>query len=155
MPYMLTRLGISQTRHQHPGKLQTKRISLGLLMLALPGCIHLHWKAPVAPPEVAERIQFPVWGKDAATVPGPQLKAIQVAMDDFRPVGKTPAETSDEWARCLQRIENYDAWVKRGDGMTFIHFTPKEDERCGLKPIPVDAGASYAIRDDGMILKRE
>ncbi|PTL85577.1 hypothetical protein DAT35_02350 [Vitiosangium sp. GDMCC 1.1324] len=133
-----------------------KRIGLGLLLIALPGCIHIHRKAPVAKPEVSESIQFPEWGKDAATVTGPQLKAIQIAMDDFRPMGTGPSKNADEWARCLQRIENYDAWVKRGEGgVTFIHFTPKEDERCGLKPGPVDAGASYAISDDGVILKRE
>jgi hypothetical protein len=131
------------------------RIGLGLLMMALTGCIHIHRKASVAPPEVAERIQFPAWGKDAATVIGPQLKALQIAMDDFRPIGTGPSWNTDEWARCLQQIENYDVWIKRGEGMTFIHFTPKEDERCGLKPIPIDVGASYAISDDGVILKRE
>ncbi|HYO58096.1 hypothetical protein [Archangium sp.] len=132
-----------------------KRISLGILMIVLPGCIHIHRKASVAPPEIAERIHFPEWGKDAATVTGPQLKALQIAMDDFRPTGSGPSKNADEWARCLQRIENYDAWVKRGEGVTFIHFTPKEDERCGLAPSPVDVGASYAISDDGVILRRE
>jgi hypothetical protein len=124
-------------------------------MMALSGCIHIHRKAPVAPPEIAERIQFPAWGKDAATVTGPQLKALQIAMDDFRPVGKGSAWNADEWTRCLQRVENYDAWIKRGEGITYIHFTPKEDERCGLKSSPIDVGASYAISDDGVILKRE
>jgi hypothetical protein len=132
-----------------------KQICLRVLMIALPGCIHIHRKAPIAPPEVSERIQFPEWGKDAATVTGPQLRALQIAMDDFRPVGTGPSGNTDEWTRCLQRVESYDAWVKRGEGMTFIHFTPKEDERCGLKPSPVDAGASYAISDEGIILKRE
>ncbi|WNG37349.1 hypothetical protein F0U61_29490 [Archangium violaceum] len=132
-----------------------KQIALGVLMIAFPGCIHIHRKSPVAPPEVAERIQFPDWGKDAVTVSGPQLKALQVAMDDFRPAGTGPSKNADEWAQCLQRIENYDAWIKRGEGATFIHFTPKEDERCGLAPSPVDVGASYAISDDGVILKRE
>ncbi|HEX8437875.1 hypothetical protein [Archangium sp.] len=132
-----------------------KRIGLGILMIGLSGCIHIHRKAPVASPEIAARTQFPEWGKDATTVTGPQLKALQIAMDDFRPVGKGPSNNADAWARCLQRIENYDAWVKRGEGTTFIHFTPKEDERCGLEPLPVDAGASYAINDEGVILKRE
>lgn len=132
-----------------------KRIGLGLMIMALPGCIHIHWKAPLAHPEVAERIQFPEWGKDAATVTGPQLKALQIAMDDFRPTGTLPSWKTDELARCLQRIENHDAWIKRGAGMTFIHFTPKEDERCGLKPSSIDVGASYAISDDGVIIKRE
>lgn len=132
-----------------------KRISLGILMLVLPGCIHIHRKPSIAPPEVAERIQFPEWGKDAATVTGPQLKALQIAMDDFRPAELVPNRNTDELARCLQQIESYDAWLKRGERVTFIHFTPKEDERCGLDPAAVDAGASYAISDEGVILRRE
>ena len=132
-----------------------KKISLGILMIALPGCMHIHREASVAPPEVAERIQFPEWDKDSATVTGSQLKALQVAMDDFRPAGWGPSKNKDDLVRCLQQIENYDAWIKRGDQVTFIHFTPKEDERCGLEPSPVDAGASYAISDEGTILRRE
>ncbi|HEX5751886.1 MAG TPA: hypothetical protein VFZ09_37040 [Archangium sp.] len=132
-----------------------KRISLGILMIALPGCIHIHRKASVAPHEIAERIQFPEWGKDAATVTGPQLKALQIAMDDFRPTGWGPPKNKDALVHCLQQIENYDAWIKRGERVTFVHFTPKEDERCGLEPSPVDAGASYAISDEGVILRRE
>ena len=76
-------------------------------------------------------------------------------MDDFRPIGSSGSTGADEWTHCLSRIENYDAWLKRGDGVTFIHFTPMETERCGLTTGPVDAGASYAIGDDGVILKRE
>jgi hypothetical protein len=132
-----------------------KRISLGILMIFLTGCIHVHQKAPVAPLEIAERTQLPEWGKDAATVTGPQLKALQIAMDDFRPVGTRPPKNADEWSRCLQRIENYDAWLMRGEGMTFIHFTPKENNACEKNPLPVDVGASYAISDEGVILKRE
>ncbi|HYO68600.1 MAG TPA: hypothetical protein VEU33_21215 [Archangium sp.] len=134
-----------------------KRISLGILMIVLPGCIHIHRKASVAPPEVAERIQFPEWDKDSATVTGPELKALQIAMDDFRPakLGLFPSNNTDRLAHCLQQIENYDAWLKRGEKVTFIHFTPKEDERCGLAPALIDVGASYAVSDEGIILRRE
>lgn len=133
-----------------------RRISLGVLALALTGCLHFHRKAPVAPPEVAASIEFPEWSKDAtSTVQGPQLKALQIAMDDFRPPGKKPPSDADALTRCLQRIENYDVWLRRGEQITFIHFTPLEDERCGLEPLLMDAGASYAISDDGVILKRE
>lgn len=132
-----------------------KKIVVGLWVATLSGCIHIHRRATLAPLEVAERIQFPAWGKDSSTVVGPQLKALQVAMDDFRSVGSSASNGSDEWARCLSRIENYDAWLKRGEGMTFIHFTPMESERCGLAASPVDVGASYAVGDNGVILKRE
>ncbi len=133
-----------------------KQLALGATALAFTGCIHIHRDAPVAPPDVAARIQFPGWGKDeTTTVEGPLLKALQIAMDDFRPPGKEPSKSADALTQCLQRLENYDAWLRRGEGMTFIHFTPKEDERCGLEPLLMDAGASYAIGDDGVILKRE
>lgn len=57
--------------------------------------------------------------------------------------------------QCLYRIETYDAWLQRGEKMTFVHFTPREQERCGLRPEVMDPGASYAISDDGVILKRD
>lgn len=128
---------------------------IGVLTLELTGCIHLHRKAPVAPPEVAASIPFPEWGQDATTtIEGPQLKALQIAMDDFRPPGKEPSGDADGLTRCLQRVENYDVWLRRGEKVTFIHFTPQE-ERCGLEPLLMDAGASYAVSDEGVILRRE
>ncbi len=106
--------------------------------------------------QVAAKIQFPEWSQGATTtLTGPQLKALQIAMDDFRAIGTEPSKTDDPYTRCLLKLETYDAWVRSGEGMTFIHFTPKEDERCGLKPNVVDAGISYAVSDDGVILKRE
>lgn len=123
--------------------------------LALSGCIHIHRTAAIAPAEIADRIQFPEWGKNPFTVAGPQLKALQIAMDDFRPLGSGRFNGPDDLARCLQHVENYDVWLTRSPGVTFIHFTPKEDERCGLAPAAVDLGASYAIDDQGVILKRE
>lgn len=110
----------------------------------------------MAPPEVAASIQFPEWSKETTTtLEGPELKALQIAMDDFRPPGKQPPGDAEALTRCLQRIENYDVWLRRGEKMTFVHFTPQEEKRCGLEPLPMDVGASYAIGDDGMILKRE
>lgn len=133
-----------------------RQLGLGILSLVLSGCFHIHREAPLAPPEVAASIQFPDWTPDVTTsITGPQLKALQIAMDDFRPPGKEPSTSADELTRCLQRIENYDAWVRRDEKVTFIHFTPKEDERCGLEPLAMDVGASYAVSDDGVILKRE
>jgi hypothetical protein len=132
-----------------------KKLSLGALLLACAGCFHIHRKPPIAPEQVAATIQFPEWTQDATTtLTGPQLKALQIALDDFRPIG-TSSSTKDAYASCLLKLDTYDAWVRSGEGMTFIHFTPKEDERCGLQPTLVDAGASYAVSDDGVILKRE
>ncbi|MFP2927586.1 hypothetical protein ACLESO_20800 [Pyxidicoccus sp. 3LG] len=88
-------------------------------------------------------------------VEGPQLKALQIATNDFRRPDKDLPKDADAIAKCLHRLDTYDVWLKRGEGMTFIHFTPKEDERCGLDPLPADIGASYAISDDGVILKRQ
>lgn len=121
----------------------------------LDGCIHIHRKAPVAPDEVADRIQFPKWGKESMAIRGPELKALQIALDDFRPIGSKLPGNDDALVRCLERIDSYDVWVNRGEGMTFIHFTPEESERCGLTASAVDIGVSYAVGDDGVILKRE
>lgn len=132
-----------------------RSVVVGLSLLLFSGCIHIHRKAPIAAPEVAERIQFPQWGKSATAVTGSQLKALQIAMDDFRPPGSGSSTHEDALVRCLQKIENYDAWVVRGEGLTFIHFTPEEGERCGLDSNAVDLGVSYAVSDDGIILKRE
>jgi hypothetical protein len=138
------------------GVSEMKNLVLGALLLTCTGCFHIHRKPQVAPEQVAAQIQFPEWSKDATTtLTGPQLKALQIALDDFRPMGTNPSKQDDAYARCLLKLETYDAWVRPGEGMTFIHFTPKEDERCGLQPTLVDAGASYAVSDDGVILKRE
>jgi hypothetical protein len=134
-----------------------KALKLAALLSMTTGCgLHLHRRAPVASPEVAQTIQFPEWRKESSTtVQGPQLRALQIALDDFMPPGRKPPGDADPLTRCLFQLVTYDAWVERGDRVTFIHFTPLEDERCGLKPEAMDPGASYAISDDGVILKRE
>ena len=132
------------------------QVGLVILMATLSGCIHWRPKAPVAPPEVAAGIQFPEWTKETTTsVEGPQLKALQIALEDFMPPGTKPPRKADAMAKCLFRLETYDVWLMRGEGMTFIHFTPRETERCGLQPEVMDPGASYAISDEGVILKRD
>jgi hypothetical protein len=135
---------------------QMKRIGLVMLMATQTGCIHLRPKVRVAPPEVAEQVQFPERTKDTTTtLEGPQLKALQIALEDFMPPGTKPPRNAGAMAQCLFRLDTYDVWLKRGEGMTFIHFTPRETERCGLKPEVMDPGASYAISDEGVILKRD
>jgi len=70
---------------------QMKQVGLVILMATLGGCIHWRPKAPVAPPEVAAGIQFPEWTKETTTsVEGPQLKALQIALEDFMPPGTKP-----------------------------------------------------------------
>ncbi|WP_225411994.1 hypothetical protein [Stigmatella hybrida] len=133
-----------------------KVLALQALLFSCSGCFHVHRKPRVASEQVAAPIQFPEWSQDKTTaLTGPQLKALQIAMDDFKPLGSEASKTDDAWTRCLSRLESYDAWVRGGERVTFIHFTPKEDERCGLQPSLMDAGASYAVSDDGLILKRE
>lgn len=133
-----------------------KTLSPRVLLLACTGCFHLHRKPVVASAEVAAKVQFPEWSQEATTtLTGPQLKALQVALDDFRPLSSGLFKHGDTYTQCLQKIETYDAWVRRGEEMTFIHFTPKEDKWCGLQPTLMDAEANYAISDDGVSLKRE
>ncbi|MDC0712840.1 hypothetical protein POL68_30545 [Stigmatella sp. ncwal1] len=133
-----------------------KALVLQALLLTSTGCFHVHRKPRIASEQVAATIQFPEWSQDkTTTVTGPQLRALQIAMDDFRPLGSEPSKKDDAWTQCLLNLETYDAWVRSGEGVTFIHFTPQEDARCGLQPKLMDAGASYAVSDEGVILKRE
>ncbi len=133
-----------------------KSIILIAMMTTLSGCFLLRPRVPVAPPEVGAGIQFPEWTKETTTtLEGPQLKALQVALEDFMPLGTKPPGDADAMTQCLYRLDTYDVWLKRGEGMTFVHFTPREAERCGLQPEVMDPGASYAISDEGLILKRD
>ena len=68
---------------------------------------------------------------------------------------KAPVAPPEVTAGIQFRIETYDAWLMRGEGMTFIHFTPREAERCGLQPEVMDPGTSSSISDEGGILKRD
>jgi hypothetical protein len=129
-------------------------ITLLLTAAGLGGCVLFRWQAPRAGLEISNAIQIPEWGKELLTIEGSQAKALQIAMQDLLPVGRPIPANTDPYSRCLRQIENYDIWVKRGAGVTYIHFTPRE-ERCGLKPEVVDAGASYVISDAGVILKQE
>jgi hypothetical protein len=128
---------------------------LGIAALFFPGCFHIHRKAATASEQDSRHIQFPKWGKDSMAIRGPELKALQIALDDFRPIGSKLSGNDDALVHCLEKIESYDVWVQRGEGMTFIHFTPEESERCGLTASAVDIGVSYAVGDDGVILKRD
>jgi hypothetical protein len=139
------------------GGLPVRRFGWGVLIVfMLAGCIRARPRAPVAPPEIANSIRFPEWNTDAVTtIEGPQLKALQIALEEFSPPGRKPPKGVDEETRCLLRLDTYDVMIQRGEKMTFIHFTPKEDVRCGFTSRLLDLGASYAISDDGVILKRD
>ena len=44
------------------------------------------------------------------------LKALQIALEDFMPPGTKPPRKADAMAKCLFRIETYDAWLMRVRG---------------------------------------
>ena len=46
----------------------------------------------------------------------PVLKALQIALEDFMPPGTKPPRKADAMAKCLFRIETYDAWLMRVRG---------------------------------------
>ncbi|WP_342378562.1 hypothetical protein NVS55_04150 [Myxococcus stipitatus] len=113
------------------------------------------WRATFAPPEEALKVEFPEWKKEGTIVlDGITLRALQIAAEDFIPVGTTPPEGADAKTICQMRWESFDTWIRRGERVTFIHFSPIW-ERCGVTRPPVDGGADYAISDDGIILRRE
>lgn len=79
------------------------------------------------------------------------LKAIEVAVDEFLPPGSKVQSYDERLEHCLSKRETYDISVLRADGLFFVTLSAKPS-RCGLDEMIVDAGAVYAIDDQGRIL---
>ncbi|ADO68834.1 uncharacterized protein STAUR_1030 [Stigmatella aurantiaca DW4/3-1] len=89
-----------------------RAVAFQAILLMGAGCFHAHKKPRIASEQVAATIQFPEWSQDkTTTVTGPQLRALQIAMDDFRPLGSEPLKKENAWTQCLLKLETYDARV--------------------------------------------
>ena len=85
---------------------------------------------------------------------GAQLKALQVAMDDYRPPGIRPEKLQPPDS-CLARWEYIQTTVLQvSDTLFFVDFTP-DLRGCGPGYLVLDAGATYAVDGQGRILGRE
>ncbi|MBJ6765261.1 hypothetical protein JGU66_31235 [Myxococcaceae bacterium JPH2] len=121
-------------------------LSLGLLS----GCslFQRSTHAPHASREEADRYVFPsvtfeagrttVLGGDVAT-------AIQLAMDDFLPLGRKPPKDATPLQTCLYRRDIYEVMVEpQPDGIILVAIAPHR-ERCDPNDDSNDTGGIYAV----------
>ncbi|HSP78142.1 MAG TPA: hypothetical protein VLQ93_06415, partial [Myxococcaceae bacterium] len=105
-----------------------------------------------APPEEAEKVEFPNSFEKGVRLSGPMMTALQIAMNDFMPPGSKMTGDDERIARCLSRWDTFDTSVLRiSDELYFVSFLPRLS-RCGIDEIVLDAGATYAIDGKGRIL---
>jgi hypothetical protein len=107
-----------------------------------------------ATPEEAAQVRFPHSLEGGSRLTGPQMKALQVAMNDYRPPNLRP-EKLDPPDSCLARWEYIQTTVLQvSETLFFVEFTP-DLRGCGPGYIVLDAGATYALDGQGRILGRE
>jgi len=111
-----------------------------------------HPKAERAPPEEAEKVQFPNSFEPGIHLNGPMMAALKVAIDDFLPTGSKVKGDDERIAQCLSRWETFDTSVLQvSEDLYFVSFLPRLS-RCGIDEIVLDAGSTYAIDGKGRIL---
>lgn len=138
------------------------RTTMGVALLCVPlaGCsllgYHRAKKAPWAGPEEAAAVVFPTTFKEGVHLGGPMMAALEVAMNEFLPVGAEfqSNDPDKRVAQCLSKRSSYDTHVlQAGDDLFFVWFSP-DLSRCGLNEPILDGGAVYAIDGQGRILDR-
>lgn len=73
------------------------------------------------------------------------VTAMQLALDDFRPLDLKPHEGATEEERCLYQRESYDVTAAPGpEGVTFVQITLKP-QLCEKQGPLMDMGATYAV----------
>ncbi|MBZ4421646.1 hypothetical protein [Myxococcus sp. RHSTA-1-4] len=112
-----------------------------------------HDKAERAPPDVAEKVDFPSSYEEGIHLDGPMMAALEVAMKELLPPGVKAQSDDERLARCMVRRDTYDTTIlKKSEDLYFVSFIPNF-ERCGLSDVLImDAGAVYAIDGRGRIL---
>jgi hypothetical protein len=141
-----------------PGKIMRRVFTALLSAGMLSGCSLLGYqripKAERAPPDEARSIRFPDNFDEGAQLTGPMMAALEVAMNDFLPLGsRVKTNDSDKSiAECLSKRSTFDTQVmKASDNLYFVSFSPSL-KRCGIKDYILDGGAVYAIDGKGRIL---
>jgi hypothetical protein len=110
-------------------------------------------KAERAPPEEAEKMDFPDSYEEGIHLDGPTLAALEVAMNEFLPPGTSVKSEDKKLARCLSSRSTYDAAIVQRGKLLFINILPRL-ERCELDSTPMimDAGAVYAVDKQGRVV---
>jgi hypothetical protein len=126
-----------------------KRGLLLSLCLLVPACaLFQRSPRPVhAPPEEAARVRFPLdLPPDAhPTLSGDVVTAMQLALDDFRPLDLKPHPGATEEEICLYQRGSYDVLAAPGaEGVMFVQITLRPNVCEKHDPI-MDMGATYAV----------
>ncbi|RKH18461.1 hypothetical protein D7Y13_07430 [Corallococcus praedator] len=116
------------------------------LLLSACALFHRDSRPAHAPPEEAARVQFPLdLPEDARTLEGGTVTAMQLALDDFRPLDLKPHKGATEEEQCLYQRESYDVTAAPGpEGVTFVQITLKP-QLCEKQGPLMDMGATYAV----------
>jgi hypothetical protein len=97
--------------------------------------------------EEAMKVQFPeeLSREERHVLPGSVAAAIQLAAEDFRPLGTRPEKGNTPLEACLLRRDAFDVMAAPGpEGVVFVRFI-FNPEACALSVPVLDAGATYAV----------
>jgi hypothetical protein len=125
------------------------RIPLLLVCLFLPACalIHRFMGPPHAPPEEAAKVEFPpdLPADSRTVVSGAMATAMQLALDDFRPLWVQPHAGATAEEACLYQRSAYDVIASPGPGdVMFVRITLRPEVCESQGPI-LDVEATYAV----------
>jgi hypothetical protein len=139
--------------------MRTSSLLLLTPLILLAGCnlhLHLHERAVRAPPEESSTVRFPDSFEQATRLDGPAFRAMEIAMDEFLPLGTTIDGGFEAMTRCLSRRDTYDVSILKAEAaLYFVRISPNLD-RCGLgEHITLDGDALYAIDGSGRIVAKE
>lgn len=95
------------------------------LLLACSACAHPARSVPHAPPEEAAKLERPLVLPEEGLrhIEGNMAASIQLAMEDFLPLGAAPDPGSPPEEACLFRRESYEvAAVRLSEGVMLVRF---------------------------------
>lgn len=138
---------------------RARGFALAVLLSLLPGCslfrYGLYRKAEWAPEDVAARVRFPESYAKGVQLEGPSVVAVEAALNDFLPPGRSPEAADDPVSRCLSLRESFrvSVWQPNDNNIFFVRFSP-DLSRCAPGVLLTDGGAEYAVDGEGRILAR-
>ncbi len=130
-----------------------RKLGLGLVVIAA-GCARV-WSPSPPPLEDDPSIALPSFFDQPASevnsggvfaLEGVVLRAIQIAADDFLPPDRAKQA-------CWDRQDAHRYQVIRRERIIFVRID-EDLEACGLRYVSLDTGVTYAISEEGRILRR-
>ncbi|WP_342377115.1 hypothetical protein NVS55_37660 [Myxococcus stipitatus] len=109
-------------------------------------------KVEWAPPEQAQRLQYPSSWEGATVLEGPAVLALDTALNHYFSHGVESNMGDERLAHCLSQPSTYEVSIKKGEGgLSYVFFFPVI-ERCGLTTTLLDVETVYAIDEQGRIV---